>query len=519
MALPALANRQTEAIRWQTEYSQHLYQRLHSSLKYIQEAPRAQLHHHLRSFLTLLDETRRYPALKLLSLDLIAALHPLPLRWGYGRSWESHLRFALEHLDDAGQRALYHNDLAEIHFFSGEFEKAIQEAQPIFTLKDSHPSQAARACRTLFTCYRSMGNPDQGDLILQEQTDAFGLSQHARQVKPELADAWLILNLCQLELLREQGRVEEALDLVEDMIWLDDRQGSPDGTLTADLYTRRSTLLWARAFYQRSVTDLLHAIDLYRSQEDVFNAESLQSNLGLVYWSMGELKRAESSLQSSIHFYRKSGADQLVTHDIGNMGLVHFARGNLQEAMSWTREHIAHAEKIGFISEYQRGRRNLGTMLYYLGEYEQALEELGSSNAYYTRRGSRDGYGLDFVWSACCYYQMGQKEKALKDIHKIVEWSVEMSSPVLEAISRRSLAHFLPVEEKLPHLQRCIELAKSQERLLEKAAVLLTMAQVMPEAERQTTWQAGVELLTRIGAEAWLEGHSIDDPPYIPTLC
>ena len=97
---------------------------------------------------------------------------------------------------------------------------------------------------------------------------------------------------------------------------------------------------------------------------------------------------------------------------------------------------------------------------------------------------------------------------------------MENDSPVLEAVARRSLAYFLPLEDtlRLPHLERCMALLKTQERQLEKAAVLLTMAQVLPATEREPTWQAGAELLTRIGAEAWLVGHSIDNPPYIPTL-
>ncbi|MCD4671998.1 MAG: hypothetical protein K8R77_04975 [Anaerolineaceae bacterium] len=518
MGLPTVTYRQTESAHWQSEYSQHLHQRLQTSLHYVRTSPREKVRSHLRSFLTLLDEARRDPTLKDFSLELITLLHPLPLRWGYGHLWQSHLRFALEHLHEDTLLALYHNALAEIHFVSGEFDQAIAEARAALALNLPLHTQTARAGRMLFNCYRSMGNPNQADQVLGGLSDTFHLFLSARQMSAEYARGWLILNQCQLELLREQGRIDEALELVNDMIWLDENQDSPDAILTADLYTRRSTLLWMRGAFQRAVTDLLYAIDLYNSQEDIFKAESLQSNLGLVYWSMGELKHAETSLISSIRFCRKSGADQLVTHDIGNMGLVHFARGHLQAALDTTREHIAHAEKLGFISEHNRGRRNLGTILYYFEEYEQALTELNSNNDYYQQRGSREGYSLDFVWRACCYYRMGEKERALEDIRKAVKWSVENTSPVLEAVARRSLAFFLPREEKLPHLQRCLELSGTQERMLEKAAVLLTMAQVVPAETRQQTWQAGVELLTKIGAEAWLEGHSIDDPPYIPTL-
>jgi tetratricopeptide (TPR) repeat protein len=518
MTLPASDYRQTEAVRWQDDYHQHLHQRLHATLNYICNTPPPQMRSHLRSLLATLDEARRYPDLNSIHIEVIAALHPLPLRWGFGYLWQSHLSFALQQKTEDDQQAVYRNALAEIHFFSGAFEQAIAESKTVLDMENAHPTQTARAGRMLFNCSRSMGKPDQADQVLEKLADSFHLTQNIHQIEEADTLAWLILTQCRFEQLREQGKTEDALALVNDMLWLDEQQGSPDAILTADLTTHRSTLLWMRGAFQAAVNDLLLAIDLYNSEEDIFNAESLQSNLGLVYWSMGELKQAESSLQSSINFYRKTGADQPTTYDIGNMGLVHFARGHLQKAMDTIREHIAHAKKIGFVSEHNRGRRNLGLILYYFGEYEQALEELGSNQDYYEQRGLREGYIVDFVWSACCYYQMGQKEKALENIRDVVNWCMDHNSPMLEAVSRRSLAYFLPLEEKLPQLERCLELSQGQEKLLEKAAVLLTMAQVMPSAEREQTWQSGVKILTHIGAEAWLEGHSIENPPYIPTF-
>lgn len=518
MTLPAGDYRQTEAARWQDKYYQHIQKRLHATLKYVDNTPYEQVRNHLRSLLTTLDEARRYPDLNKLNLEVISALHPLPLRWGFGYLWQSHLNFALEQESDDEQQSIYRNALAEILFFSGAFEQAMTESRAVLALEHAPSSQTARAGRMLFNCYRSMAKPGKADQILEKLADSFHLGQDIHQIDKSNALDWLVLKQCQLEQLREKGKAEDALALVNDMLWLDEKQGSPDAILTADLTTHRSTMFWMRGSFQAAVDDLLHAIELYRSEEDVFNAESLQSNLGLVYWSMGELKKAETSLQSSISFYQKTGAEQLITYDIGNMGLVHFARGHLQKALDTTREHIAHAKKIGFVSEYNRGQRNLGLVLYCLGEYEQALVKLNSNQEYYERRGLREGYVIDFVWSACCYYQLGQTERAIADIRKVVEWTMENDLPVMESVVRRSLAYFLPLEEKLPQLERSLALLQAQEKLLEKAAVLLTMAQVMPDGKREQTWQAGVDLLILIGAEAWLESHSIDNPPYIPTF-
>lgn len=518
MALPAVDYRQSQATQWQGEYTQHLHKRLQVSLTYVRTSSKAQVRAHLRSFLTLLDETRRYPEFYDLCLELIDALHPLPLRWGSGDVWQSHLRFALEHEQNEERRAIYHNALAEIYWLRGEFEQAIAQAQIILAAKEVPATETAYAIRLLFNVYRSLDKGEQADRMLEQYGVSFHLSQPARQVPAHQAQAWLILNLCQLEVLREQARIDEALQLDEDMLRLDEQISHPNPLLTAEMVTTRSTLLWMKGTFQRAVSDLLHAIDLYEQAEDAFNAQALQSNLGLVYWSMGEFQRAESCLQAAILFYRKTGARQLITYDLGNLGLVYFACGHLQAALKQTREHIAHAQKIGFLSEQYRGRRNLGTILYYFENYAEALEEVTSNDDYYVQRGIREGYFVDFVWSACCHYQLGQKEIAFTKIHRAIAWAEEHGSHLLACVSHRTLAYFLPYEEKLPHLERCIELSQTLEKKFEKAAVLLTIAQVLPADRRQQTWQAGVDLLNEMGATAWLEGHSIDDPPYLPPL-
>lgn len=506
---------------WQGEYTRHLQQRLARSLDYLNQSPRAEVRAHLRSFLALLNETRRYPHLTQEALRLITRLHPLPVRWGLGYLWESELRFALEHTPpaQADARAEYQCDLGDVHLFSGQFEKAIRQAEAALASPSPPPTLAARAVRILFTCLRSTGDPNQADEWIERTRARFMGDQPAREVPPGLAQAWLRFNQCQLELLREQGKIDSALELVEQMIWLDRREGARDSILTADLLTHRSTLLWVRARYHESVADLQAAVDLYRREDDLFNAESLNSNLGLVYWTMGELDHAEASLRAAIRYYRKTGSQQLLTYDIGNLGLVHFARGQLEEALRQTQEHIQHALKINFISEYNRGRRNLGTILIYFGRIPEAIRELDACHAYYEKRGSRDGYALDVVWLARCEYLLGDPEKARQMAAEVLEESIQRGSVVLEQVTLRCLADFLPPGDQEAPLLRSLELARANNRRLEEAATLLALAAASTQADQGLKlWEAGARLLVEMGAESWLEGRSPQNPPFIPLL-
>jgi tetratricopeptide (TPR) repeat protein len=512
-------NQQTQQV-WRAEYIRQLDQRLDLTLSYLSNAPTAKIHTHINSFGTLLNETHRFPELTQKALALISRLHPLPLRWGLGHLWEVELQFALDHISShhTDQAAEYLCSLGEVYRFRGQFDLAIGKAETALAMSNVSLTQAARAGWILFNCYRANGQPQKADEAIGQVGTRFHHIQAAADVPAHAAHAWLKLQQCWLELLRERGEVDRALELVQEMIWLEKREGESDKTLTADLYTHRSTLLWARSRYPEAVSDLKIAMQLFKEADDPFNAETLKSNLGLVYWTMGALDLAEKTLLESIRFYRETSSEQLLTYDIANLGLVYFARGELDAALNLTQEHIALAQKINFVHEYHRGRRNLGTILYYFGEYERSIAETTASHAYYRNRGSRDAYGLDVLWLALCYHESGEPEKALDMAQETLTMAKALASRVLEQVTLRCLAAFLPREEREAPLLRSLTLAREMERTLEEAAVRLALAGLYNDSRREQEWQAGSAILAAAGAGAWLADRSPDNPPFLPLL-
>lgn len=444
---------------WRDEYVRQLDRRIDITLNHLDTEPTTWIRAHLRSFLTLLTETHRFPKLAQKGLILISRLHPMPLRWGMGHAWETELLFALEHIpkNRPDLAAEYHCSLGDVYQFHGAFDAAIAEAETVLNLVEAPLEQVARACRIAFTCYRARGETLRADALIDDSAPRFYGDLSAKDVPQNAAQAWLKFQQCRLELLRERGQVDRALALAGEMIWLYEKQGSPDPTLTADLLTHRSTLLWVRGRYAKAVSDLKRAMELFRQAEDEFNAESLKSNLGLVYWTMGKLDLAETTLQESIRYYRRSGSEQLLTYDIANLGLVYFARGDLDSALSLTQEHIELARKIDFVHELHRGQRNLGTILNYFGEFRRSIEETTAAHRYYERRGSRDAYWLDVLWLALCEFALGEQEKALAMVRETLERAIELKSQVLEQVTLRCLAALLPPPEREGPLQ-CLPL-------------------------------------------------------------
>lgn len=501
---------------WRVLYEKHLKQSLTVMADFVMSNGIAGIRPHLISVITLLEESSILPPLLELRLQLINLVHPLPLRLGLLYRWEPRIMEIIDSPTFDKVKKSYLLDLAEYYLTSGKISRALSTADRVLKDSESSSTEVANAARIQFTAYRTLGQPEEADCVHQECGNNLGLLASHEGLSEDDLPAWLKFQQSELEILREKGKTEEALALADRMINLNEKLNNPQNILSAELHVHRSTLLWVKARYYESIRDLQFATDLYAREGDLFNSESLKSNLGLVYWTMGELDKAEENLVEAIRFYQRCGADQLITYDIGNLGLVYLARGDLEKARRQTLEHIRHAEDVGFTTEAFRGHNNLGDIFYYFGEYEQAIAEHEKIDKYFSKRGSRESYGLSKVWVACSRASLGEVASAISELQIILEWCSHHESRVLEALTHRALAQWLPREEREPHLQKSVALARKQGRQLEEAAGLLMLAHVLKEPDqRDATWRAGVQILERIGATLWLRGASIDHPPFI----
>lgn len=515
----SISDRTGEKVRWQNEYQLLINQRLIASIQYIRNHSTAQVKTHLRSFLALLEDAHRYPALNTLMLDLITLLHPLPQRMGYGNRWEPELRFALKRTHRSATQVFYLNCIAANALIRGNCSEAIQSAQKALQKSGQDITSKGLACKILFDAYCTCGKERQAKRLITHYAFRFqnaGISKKSDRLN---TTGWLYYSQCRLKLLREQGKVNEALDLANEMLQTDNLTGNSDPERTAALFTERATLLWVKTRFSESASDLNRAIELYTSIDDQYDAEALQSNLGLVYWSKGDFKRAEHAMKTVIEFFTRTGAIQLVTPDIGNLGLVFFCQGRLQQAEEQTLLHIEHARQIGYLREEMRGLSNLADIHFCMGKYSLAIEEHQITDPYLRKHGARDGYKLAHLWVACCQDQLGDQQKALQKARRVLRWCRKNDVPSIEGPANRCLAHLLPPERRLPYLQRALYLARTQNRRLEEAACLFQLAEIAAtDEEQESFWNTATAILEQIGASPWLEGHNPSNPPFLPIV-
>ncbi|MRR32159.1 tetratricopeptide repeat protein, partial [bacterium] len=266
-----------------------------------------------------------------------------------------------------------------------------------------------------------------------------------------------------------------------------------------------------------AIADLQASIYLYRKSGDELNAESRQNNLGLVYWSMGELKLAETNLKAARELYRRIGLDQMYIHTSGNLGLVHLFRGDMEQAALVLQEQMDMAKRKNFVSEYNRGRWNFAITRYYQGDACEAMQVYRSTLDYYETRGGRETYFSHWIWVAFCMDRQGEHGKAVALLRDVIDKAVEYQYPNLEQVALRGLARLLPRAEQETPLRRSLEMATRAGSRFEVAAPWLSLCGTFDDAQhRRQAWQTGADLLREIGGEAWLKGHSSDDPPFIP---
>ena len=89
--------------------------------------------------------------------------------------------------------------------------------------------------------------------------------------------------------------------------------------------------------------------------------------------------------------------------------------------------------------------------MYYFGEFEQAIAEHEEIDKYFSKRGSREGYGLGRVWVACCRAKLGEVDSAVSELQDHLGLVLRSITPEsLKHLLTGRLAQWLPEEEREP---------------------------------------------------------------------
>lgn len=514
-----LAERQS----WTSYYEQQLQRQLVQALTFLRTAQNPhQFSIHFDSFLVLLRHARARPDLHTAYIDLLTALHPWPLRWGKWEVWERELTLAtpvLASLQQGVQQAKMMIYLAEIQFRTGRLETAVRtsyDAQKVSWENQALVPWAAAASRAILALNRLGHNAEARRLLTQyqEQLDA---TPFATQ-EAERLEATVHLLLRQMVFMRYDGQAAAAAARAQRLLDALANLPQADRRLLATLLTDQATMLWASDQYEAAVTALERAIALYTELGDTYEAVTTRGNLGIVYWSMARLDEAETAIRQSLVLAESFNARWRMMNEIGNLCALSFSRGKLAQALRYTERHFKLAVEAHDAAEINRAQGNRALALLYLGKYAAALPDLEASITQLHALGLQQQLAETYLHLSCCFYGLGRLAEAETAVQQALDMAPNINAPVLDGLILRCRAMLAPPAEAVLLMEQALDLARRYRRRLGEARCLLRLAVLTSGPQRDELWGAGASILRKIGAEAWLDGRSPENPPTLAII-
>ena len=474
---------------------------------------------HFDSCLALLDRTAA-PGLAAPWLDLVAALHPLPLRWQRWEEWGRILRQAAAHcaaLGDLTGQAHYLAEWAGLLRLYGRLDETLATARQALALagraRAIQPLAAAGA--TAVAALRFLGRAEQAAALLDDVQRQF--DELAPQTEPEtLIRPQTLLELQRMDLLRSTGDLPAAEALAARLAAPLEADPAVDPHFLATVLRRRATIYWAASRYEASAADLQRSAHLFQQAGDPLEALFSQGNLGLVYYSMARYDQAETHIREVIAAAEAMNAQWRLIRDVGNLAAVHFARGELDAALSYARRHLDLARRFSDGAEQSRAESNYTAARMYLGQAAEALPQLHAVYERFLTQERPEGYLSTLADLAVAYYLLGDSQRSRDHAARIFAHAATPDYPAIHILGLRARALSEAPAQAAGSLRQALELARQHGRSLDQAACLLSLAGLAADHEtQQTLWHEGVSLLAAMGATAWLNGRSPTHPPLI----
>ncbi|HKQ92607.1 MAG TPA: tetratricopeptide repeat protein, partial [Blastocatellia bacterium] len=172
---------------------------------------------------------------------------------------------------------------------------------------------------------------------------------------------------------------------------------------------------------RKSVEKYHEALDLYRKAGDRGGEAVTLNNIGLVYWSLGEMQKALEKFNESLPISRALGDRSEEATTLNNIGEVYRSLGEVQKALEKLNESLPIYRTVGDRSGEATTLNNIGLVYQSLGEPQKALEKLDESLPIYRTVGDRSGEATTLNNIGVVYRSLGEMQKALEKYNETLQ--------------------------------------------------------------------------------------------------
>ena len=223
---------------------------------------------------------------------------------------------------------------------------------------------------------------------------------------------WSLLAFNMAGLWRNYGVLDEAMQLYEEVLAIDEALGDQQG---------KSATLHAMAYIYRVRGDLDEAMQLYGEALAIMEALGDQrgkavtlGEMASVYSTRGEYDRALELNQEKLTIVRELGDQREISVALHNVANIYTMRGDLDEAMQLYGDALAIDEALGD----QKGKSaTLHEMAYIYtvrGDLDEAMQLYGDALAIDEALGDQRGKAVTLGEMASVYFTRGEYDRALE---------------------------------------------------------------------------------------------------------
>ncbi|MFO7679807.1 MAG: pentatricopeptide repeat-containing protein [Chloroflexota bacterium] len=508
---------------WAARYEQQFAPKFAWAVQFVQTTPPADVRSHFPSLLILLERGWQRPFLHPLAADLIAALHPLPYRWGHWQEWLYISRQSVD-LFAALERPLPQADLLagmiDILCELGRYD----EARQLFAEMGRIPLAGGvirpliRAGHRLSTRLLLGGRLAESVAEFERQTAL--LADIRASLPPEDAlYAAIYLDLQETLIMRRQYRRQEAVETIEKILKQVAAWTAAPADLRREMHHHHGGISLGTGEFVLSAAAMDQAIQCAVEMDDPFAEASLYIDKTIPLWSLGKFDEVETAVRRGLYLCEKLNANWQVLTAISILVDVFIVRGEFAEALLWSAPLITLARQLGDEINECNAKTVRAIALLHQGAVGQARLPLEECLLLYREKQSLRWQSLVEANLSLYWALAGDAVRGRQFAQEALLRAQEIQAVNVIILARRSLARFQTGQEKKENLSDAAKLARDHHMLYAEASLLLLLAACYDdEAAQMDCWRQAVDLLHDMGLEGWLNGRSPQNPPHLPLI-
>jgi CHAT domain-containing protein len=188
------------------------------------------------------------------------------------------------------------------------------------------------------------------------------------------------------------------------------------------------------------------------------------NNIGEVYWSLGEIRKALEKLNEALPLRRTVGDRRGEAQTLNNLGLVYWSLGEMQKALEKHNEALPISRAIGARKVEAETLADIGGVYLSLGEMQKALEKYNEALPLRRMVGDRRGEATTLTNIGQVYDALGETQKALEQYNDALLLRREIGDRSGEADTLLGIAR---VEQKRGNLTQARQLIEQAIGLIE----------------------------------------------------